>query len=237
MLSHGAGGCHLNWYQQIAELSRDRRVIAWDQRGFGLTEADGRSTSPSVAAGDLVAVLDECGVNKAWLVAQSMGGWGGSLCIREHPRRFAGFVLCDTVAGVVDDRVRARLDEFIEASAAAAASGVLFRSLAVDPDWPESERAMATGYQLAAQALPSTYAAAVTDIRDTTVGLDHLHELPVGVIVGANDQVFPPDLVRELLGGVADLGVHVIPGTGHSPYLENPQSFNMVLRTLLGSAA
>lgn len=233
VFSHGAGGCHLNWYQQVSEFSRDHRVIVWDQRGFGRSTDPTGLASPEQAADDLLAVLDACEVDGAWLVAQSMAGWSGSLCIEKHPERFRGVVLCDSSAGVVTPRTAQRLEQFVADSRARAQSGTLFSSLAVDDSWITRERDRATVLQLWSRALPSTYASAVHDLATTHVGVDHLRDLPVGVIVGEKDRIFPPDTLREAFGEVADLGVHEIAGAGHSPYLEEPEQFNAIVRAML----
>ena len=35
VLSHGAGGSHAAWYQQVPEIGQQYRVLTWDSRGFG----------------------------------------------------------------------------------------------------------------------------------------------------------------------------------------------------------
>ena len=35
VLSHGAGGSHAVWYQQIPQIGEKYRVVTWDSRGFG----------------------------------------------------------------------------------------------------------------------------------------------------------------------------------------------------------
>ena len=237
VFSHGAGGCHVNWYQQVSVFSERCRVIVWDQRGFGRSDDPGRDASPEQAADDLLAVLDSSGIEAAWVVAQSMAGWGTSLCARDHPERFHGVVLCDTSAGVLDEMTVQRLEAFVEDSAALASSGRLFSSLAVGRPWLERDQAAATALHLWSRALPPTYASAVQDLIDTRISVEHLRSIPVGVIVGESDPIFPPSTLRDAFSGVADLGLYEISASAHSPYLEAPEKFNAALSSILRAGA
>ena len=55
VLSHGAGGSHAIWYQQIPVLGGHFRTLTWDSRGFGNSTNIARAPSPDAAAGDLAA--------------------------------------------------------------------------------------------------------------------------------------------------------------------------------------
>jgi len=75
ILSHGLGGNHAIWYQQVPALSQDYQVITWDQRGFGRSTNTGGNASPLTAVRDLKALMDHLKIEKAHLIGQSMGGW------------------------------------------------------------------------------------------------------------------------------------------------------------------
>jgi len=95
-LAHGAGGNHAAWFQQIPAFARHRRVIAWDQRGFGRSSARGGATSPERAVRDLAAVLAAAGAaGPVDLVGQSMGGWAVLGFALAEPARVRRLVLAD----------------------------------------------------------------------------------------------------------------------------------------------
>ena len=75
VLSHGLGGNHAVWTHQATHFARDRTVVLWDHRGFGRSTDHADRTGPSVAAADLLVILDHLGIERADLVGQSMGGW------------------------------------------------------------------------------------------------------------------------------------------------------------------
>jgi pimeloyl-ACP methyl ester carboxylesterase len=90
---HGLGGSHLDWVRVGSGLAVDRRAIALDLRGFGLTP--GRPRQSTVAAN--VALLDrflrEVVGRPAVLVGNSMGGLISILQSHAHPETVAGLVL------------------------------------------------------------------------------------------------------------------------------------------------
>ena len=76
VLTHGAGGSHAAWFQQVPALAEaGYQVVAWDSRGFGLSTFDSGILSTDGAVADITAVLDAVGAERAHLVGQSMGGW------------------------------------------------------------------------------------------------------------------------------------------------------------------
>jgi pimeloyl-ACP methyl ester carboxylesterase len=50
VLTHGAGGNHAVWFQQVPRFARERRVVLWDQRGFGRSSARGGPNTPALVA-------------------------------------------------------------------------------------------------------------------------------------------------------------------------------------------
>lgn len=83
------------WKFQVPYLARRYRVITYDGPGNGRSD---RATDPSryssnSYAADALAVLDECGVDRAVLVGLSMGGQYGSRLASSQPDRVVGLVL------------------------------------------------------------------------------------------------------------------------------------------------
>ena len=91
---HGLGGSHLDWVRVGSGLAVDRRAVALDLRGFGLTPP-GRPRNATVGAN--VALLDrflrEVVGRPAVLVGNSMGGLISLLQTHAHPETVAGLVL------------------------------------------------------------------------------------------------------------------------------------------------
>ncbi len=106
VLSHGAGGNHAIWFEQVAFFSRNYKVVTWDQRSFGnSTDHAGRHNAEAFAA-DLLALLDHLEIDRAHLAGQSMGGWTTVRFALDHPDRVRSVILADTTGGIVTDEVR-----------------------------------------------------------------------------------------------------------------------------------
>src|SRR5690349_1553135 len=100
VLSHGLGGNHAIWYQQVPEFAKHYCVVTWDQRGFGRSTNTANNSGPEAAARDLAAVLDHLKIDRAHLVGQSMGGWAVMGYALAHPERVRSLVLADTLGGI-----------------------------------------------------------------------------------------------------------------------------------------
>jgi pimeloyl-ACP methyl ester carboxylesterase len=100
VLTHGAGGTHASWFQQVPALTAaGYRVVTWDSRGFGNSTCRSGVVGADVAAGDLAAILDAVGVEAVDLVGQSMGGWWVSAFTIAHSDRVRSLTLANTIGG------------------------------------------------------------------------------------------------------------------------------------------
>lgn len=77
------------WSAQVADLSRDHRVIVADTRGHGRSTNDGSPYSIELLAKDYIALLDALGVGKVHLVGWSDGANIGYAISQTAPDRLA----------------------------------------------------------------------------------------------------------------------------------------------------
>ena len=115
VLGHGFLLDHTMFDPQVAALSPEIRIIRWDARAHGKTEWDGQPFTYWDSAGDLVALLDHLGLDRAIVGGMSQGGFVALRAALGHPERIAGLVLIDTQAGVDDEATRARYRAMREA--------------------------------------------------------------------------------------------------------------------------
>ena len=74
VLLHGIGGNRTNWRDQMPVFSRHFTTVAWDARGYGLSDDYAGDLDFKDFARDLGRVLDHYGAQKAHLLGLSMGG-------------------------------------------------------------------------------------------------------------------------------------------------------------------
>ncbi len=95
VLVHGLGGSHLNWVGLGSQLARDRRVVALDLAGFGLTPSFGRPTSVHHNAALLSRFIHSVLGEPVVLVGNSMGGMISLLLADRRPEQVVGLALID----------------------------------------------------------------------------------------------------------------------------------------------
>ena len=226
VLTHGLGGNHVVWWQQVPALvAGGCRVVTWDQRGFGRSTRNG-DFGPGPATTDLLNILDALRLDCVHLVGQSMGGWAAMGFALLHPDRLAGLVLTDTFAGVWND-------EMAEAQRAAPpriGPGHPALSPRFCADHPDRallyERMSAFGNKPPDDEM-------LTLLRRTLYGLDAVRSMAVRTLLvcGAEDQLCPPSAMAAMASLLPNAELVVIDRAGHSPYYERPDEWN---RAVLG---
>ena len=93
---------------------------------------------------------------------------------------------------------------------------------------PGAWSAMLNWYRAAPFQIPDGSLPAPSD--RWTNGLDYKVKVPTQVIWGERDTVFRPVLVDTLKQHVADLDVHFLPGAGHVPQRDEPETCAALIR-------
>jgi len=84
------------WDAQARELSGAFRVLRYDQRGHGRTEAPGGRYSFDLLIADALALLDALNIGRASFCGLSMGGATALGLAQRHPDRIARVIVCDS---------------------------------------------------------------------------------------------------------------------------------------------
>lgn len=233
VLTHGMGGSHASWFQQVPVFARRFRVVTWDQRGFGRsTTASGR-LGPEVASHDLEALLDHLAIERAHLIGQSMGGFTAMAFALRRPERVRSLVLADTPGGISTPRGAAHFPSYIAGMAKAppVEQWPIDRHPAIGGSLGARDPALAFLYDQIASLSPPPAPAIAIELLRTAHATDAITALrmPVLFVVGAEDPIFPPDVIRDAAACVPGSRVVVLPGAGHSPYFETPNAWNDVV--------
>jgi pimeloyl-ACP methyl ester carboxylesterase len=92
VLQHGWPQNWWAWRELIGPLSDRYRVICPDLRGLGWTAAPASGYEKAQLAADIVALLDELGLERVRLIGHDWGAFAGFLACFEHPERFERFM-------------------------------------------------------------------------------------------------------------------------------------------------
>src|SRR6266498_813314 len=208
-----------------------RRVVALDNRGLGKSGMPPEASPMDLLAQDVRALLQHLRIERAAVVAMSMGGYLAFELYRELPGLFRGIVLCDTKAGADTDEGKATREKFaqtaLEKGLGWVADEMMPKLLRPEPDPAvvKEVRSLITGSTPAGVAAAQRGMARRPDSTPTLATIT----CPALVIVGAEDALTPPAESEKLAAGVKGAKLVVIPGAGHLSNLDAPDAFNRAL--------
>jgi 3-oxoadipate enol-lactonase/4-carboxymuconolactone decarboxylase len=234
MFSHSLGCDHTLWDEQTAAMLPHFRVLRYDTRGHGATDAPAGDYSIEMLARDALSIADALGIRQFAFCGLSLGGAIGQWLGAKAPERVSALVLANTAARFTDPSVMEnRRRTVIEHGMAAIAEAVMGRfftaeSVAANPP------AVASIRQVLLSTNVAGYAGCCSAIRD----MDQVPLLPAIraatlIVTGDHDVSTPWSgpgelLAREIRGAI----VEHLP-TAHLSNLERPRSFNAALLKFL----
>ena len=98
VLIRGLGSDLQAWALQVPALAKHFRVITYDNRGAGRTNAPDKPYSIDGMADDLAALLDELNIAKASVLGYSMGGMVAQEFALKYPNKLDKLILLGTSA-------------------------------------------------------------------------------------------------------------------------------------------
>lgn len=211
-------------------------VITVDLPGLGASPLPPGVPDLAVSAAGVLGVLDRLGVGRAVVGGVSMGGYVALALARRSPERVAGLALVDTKAEADGDEARAnreRIAAAVEGEAGTRALSPMIDGLlgatshAERPAVVDRVRAGLQAARVEGVAWSQRAMAARPDSRALLPTLD----VPVAVVVGAEDGLTPPSAAHDLAESLPDAVLTVLPRAGHLSPLEDPDG---VAAALLG---
>jgi len=236
---HEFGGSHWSWEPQLNYFSRRHRCITFAARGYPPSEipADVEQYSQERAADDVIAVLDATGVERAHVIGLSMGGFAALHVALRNPERVLSVLAAGTGYGAekeheeyfrgISEQVAKNFSERgskeFGPRYAGGASRVQFQNK--DPrGWSLFAERLSQHDEVGASNTmrgvqmrrPSLY-----DLEDDFRALD----VPVLVMTGdEDDHCIQPGLFLKRT--IPRCGFAVLPKSGHTLNLEEPELFN-----------
>jgi pimeloyl-ACP methyl ester carboxylesterase len=228
LLTHGYGATSRMWEPQWQGLGERFRLIAWDLRGHGRSDApeDASLYSEAAAVGDMAAILDACGVADAVVGGLSLGGYLSLAFHLAHPGCTRALMLFDTGPGYRKEEGRRRWNAMTEELA----RGLAERGLAALGGGAEvriGEHRSVHGLVLAARGILAQRDARVIESLPAI-------EVPTLVLWGERDEAFvkPGEYMAGKIPGATRV---VLPNAGHAANLDQPQAFNAAVTSFVES--
>ncbi|SPP92896.1 alpha/beta fold hydrolase [Bradyrhizobium vignae] len=236
-LSHALANNMTLWDDVVMALRQDYRILRYDQRGHGQTEAvPGPYTFPMLIE-DAVQLMDACGVDKAHWIGLSIGGMIGYGLGIEHPARLRSLVACDSRPDAPPDYA-AYFQSRIDKARAKGMDGVVDSTIerwftpetvGRNPPVLNKVRTMIRttnplGHEGCCEALKTlSFGPRISEIS-----------VPTLVIGGAKDKGAPPEILAAAAAKIPGAKHAVVPDAGHIVALENPEGFMARLEESLG---
>jgi pimeloyl-ACP methyl ester carboxylesterase len=261
VLVHGwLEACRL-WHHQIRDLSRDFRVVAYDQRGHGRSAPSANGEySERLLARDLGAVIDALvpSGQRCVLAGHSMGAMAIIAWAGRNPavanERVTGIALINTWIHQLVERLGILGDWFgSRATTGAVIPGILqspynppsrldpislrlVRRFAFAPSASLAQVAFAHQMFLTTPAPVRAGFAKMFTTLDLSAVVPHVTPRAV-VIAGDQDRLTPPWHAEQLAATLPNLLRHtVLPDTGHMSPLEAPDAITAHLRALVSES-
>ena len=236
---HEFGGDYRSWEPQMRQFSRRHRCITFSARGFVPSDvpANASSYSQRLAVDDVLAVMDAAQIEKAHVVGLSMGGFAALHFGLVAPQR----ALSLTVAGAgygaekqheeyfrnvsleVARQFEAQGSEEFAKTYSLGASRVQFQNK--DPrGWAEFAAWLGQHDSLGSANTMRGVQAQRPSIYDLEAELQRM-DVPTLVITGdEDDHCLQPAIF--MIKTLPSCGLLVLPNTGHTANLEEPERFN-----------
>ena len=222
------------WDAQVEVLRKSFRILRYDQRGHGGTQASAGRYDFELLVADAVALFDALSIERAHFVGISMGGVTALLLAQRHPQRVDRLVPCDCGAGSTP----ASAEQWEERIAIAEREGMEPLVDATARRWfpPEFVAAHPAVFDRVRDMIRTTpvkgFAGCATALAnyDLRPGLASIGR-PTLLIAGARDATVPA--MRQIHAAIAGSRLVELEGAGHLSNLEDPEAFTRELQRFL----
>lgn len=237
VLSNSLAADHTMWDPQIPLLTRHYRILRYDARGHGRSEAPEGPYEFGMLVADAIAVMDHHGVDQATFMGLSLGGMTGLGLALDHPERVSRLVCCNARADAPEPFRQGWDDRLALIERAGGMAGIVQGTLerwlhpafrVADPDTVARVEAMilatpAAGYRGCAAALKTLNYA-----KDL-----HRIAVPTLFVAGAVDLAAPPTVMSAMADAVPGGKLAVIADAAHLPNLDNRAGFEAAVAEFL----
>ncbi len=228
-LSNSLATTHQMWEPQMEALTKNYRVLRYDKRGHGESEATPGPYSFELLADDVFALLEALQITHTHFVGLSMGGMTGMTMALKKPGVLRTLVLCDTASQdpLGDPKLwQQRIDAVNVGGMVPMVEMTVARFLTADtimsqPTVADAVRQMVratstVGYSGCCQALSKL---ALSD-RISAI------TLPTLVVVGAEDPATNVGMAKGIQERIAGSELVIIERAAHLSNMDQPAAFS-----------
>lgn len=227
------------WNNQMEALYKKFRVITYDVRGHGDSDAGTDDFSIELFVEDLLSLMDTLEIKKTSLCGLSMGGYIALKAMDNHPYRFDALILCDTSCKADSPEAKKKRMKAIESVLKNGVEKFADESLTnffAQESFITKKDVIADVREIMANTTGESVAKtllALSGRKETCTKLWKI-KVPVLILVGEEDKITPPETAQFMHEAINGSVMSVIKNAGHLSNLENPDQFNEQLKKFLG---
>jgi pimeloyl-ACP methyl ester carboxylesterase len=226
---HYWGGTSRTWFSVISDLKPDYRCVAYDSRGWGLSEDSIAGFSLEELAIEAKGVINALRVSNYVLIGHSMGGKVAQLLASQRPEGLRGLVLVAPATPTRTHFPQAALQQQLHAyddrsTVLQTIDFLSAKSLAPETVEQIIEDSL-SGSPAAKRAWPT-----IGILEDISTEVSKI-EVPTLIIAGGRDRLDSVDQhEREVLSRIRGAEIFVIPKSGHLIPIDEPKELAFAIR-------
>ena len=228
------------WNLQIESLTNNCRVITYDIRGFGNSDAGKEDFSIELFTKDLISLMDALKIDKTILCGLSMGGYIALNAVENYPERFNALILSDTSCKADTTEAKEKRMKAIEnitnngvEKYAEESIMKFFTSQSITGKTEEVDLVKEMILKSSPKSLCDTLRA--LSVRKQTCSSLSDIKVPVLILVGKEDIITPPAEGQFMHERIKASTLKIIESAGHLSNIESSEEFNYQLRMFVES--
>jgi len=228
------------WNKQTEALKENYRVIAYDVRGHGNSDAGTEDFSIDLFAEDLLNLMDALKIDKAMLCGLSMGGYIALNAVENYPDRFDALILSDTTCTADTPEAkekRMKTIESIRKDGVEKFADESVKNLFAPESFSTKKLEIAAVKEMIVNTTEESLfktLRAFYERKETCSKLPDIY-VPVLIMVGNEDKITPLTAAQFMNEKIKDSLLSIIEHAGHLSNIENPSEFNNQLEEFVST--
>ena len=239
LLVGGYGTTRLIWEEATLDrLARWYRVIVFDQRGVGDTDAGTDGFSIRRFAEDACGLIQGLGIEKCAVLGWSMGSLVAQELALAHPERVGRLVLYASYADWSFPPPKETIDLLSDESGTSEERGMRWVQVLFPPGWLAANgRRVNDIFSRPLGRIPGeSVVRQQKAIQDWEGSMERLETLrmPTLLLSGEQDALVPPENSRQMARRLPNAVLRIVPETGHGLMFQDPETFCSLVLDFLG---
>lgn len=236
---HGSGtgvSAAANWWLNLPQIGEQARCIAIDTIGYGQTVV-----APNTAYGirawvdHAIRTLDALGIEKTWVVGNSLGGWLAFQMVLDYPERVLGIVSMGTGGAKQTAALKAHANPELTVEGIKKTLSMFVVNKDLITNELVKVRFASAANDYASNRLMEVVGARDRDRFEFPLDFEKMKDItvPVLLIHGVQDVVIPVSRSWDILNTVPHADAHIFSQCGHWSQVEKAEEFNTVIKDYL----